>query len=174
MIRNSAIGATAVLLAACQPDPQSPQENLAVLEPAEGSAENGSAASANSAEEKSSAVSTEPANNVAQEQGNEAGRLPAPNGLRFVGLWAADAKSCESRAWRFTANSLRTPAGSVCRFDQVTPAGGGYDLTARCTAEGPETDDRLEIRFAESAQAMLFESRSIADAGLVYCGPENG
>ena len=46
----------------------------------------------------------------------------------------------------------------------------GYDIVAPCTAEGPETDDAIEIRFAESARAMLFESDAIADAGLVYCG----
>ena len=46
---------------------------------------------------------------------------------------------------------------------------GGFDIAARCTAEGPPTDDTLEIRFAESAGAMLFESSVIADAGLIRC-----
>ena len=46
---------------------------------------------------------------------------------------------------------------------------GGFDIAAACTAEGPRTDDRLEIRFAESAGAMLFESNVIADAGLIRC-----
>lgn len=78
---------------------------------------------------------------------------------------------CTDKAWRFTATSLRTPAGSACTFGQVTPVGGGYDIAATCTAEGPAVADTLKIRFAESAKAMLFESDSIADAGLIYCGP---
>lgn len=76
---------------------------------------------------------------------------------------------CPDKAWVFTATSLETPAGSVCRFSNVRSVPGGFDVAARCTAEGPPTDDRLEIRFAESAGAMLFESNVIADAGLIRC-----
>ena len=94
---------------------------------------------------------------------------PAAEEPRFVGLWAADERMCADKAWRFTGTSLATPAGSVCRFEDVTSAPGGYDIAARCTAEGPETADALEIRFAESAEAMLFESDVIADAGLIRC-----
>jgi hypothetical protein len=90
---------------------------------------------------------------------------------RFVGRWAAEEGMCATAAWEFGAESLRTPAGSACRFTEVRQAPGGYDVAARCTAEGPEQDDVLEIRFAESARAMLFESQSIADTGLVRCTP---
>jgi hypothetical protein len=65
---------------------------------------------------------------------------------------------------------LRTPAGSSCSFDQVTPVPGGYDVKAVCTAEGPPAPDTLQIRFAESAKALLFKSKSIADTGLIFCG----
>lgn len=88
---------------------------------------------------------------------------------RFIGRWATEERNCASRAWRFTADRLTTPAGSVCRFRQVTEVPGGYDIAARCTAEGPATSDTLKLRFAESARALLFESRTIADAGLVRC-----
>ena len=91
---------------------------------------------------------------------------------RFVGRWATDAESCATRAWTFTARALRTPAGSACTFTGVRAVPGGYDISARCTAEAPPADDLLQIRFAESAGAMLFESTSIADAGLVRCGGE--
>ena len=102
-----------------------------------------------------------------------AGDLPEPSeGLRFVGRWAADERSCTSAAWVFTQTTLRTPAGSVCSFDQVNPVPGGYDIQATCTAEAPPASDTLKIRFAESAKAMLFESETIADAGLVFCGRE--
>ena len=94
---------------------------------------------------------------------------PAPAPYRFVGRWAGDARSCRTAAWRFTATSLATPAGSQCRFSRVTEVPGGYDIAARCTAEGPPTDDVLRLRFAQSARALLFESSTIADAGLVAC-----
>lgn len=89
---------------------------------------------------------------------------------RFVGRWAAKANGCSSQAWQFTANSLNTPAGSRCTFRKVIEVAGGYDIAARCTAEGPPTDDTLKLRFAESAKALLFESKTIAEAGLVRCG----
>jgi hypothetical protein len=88
---------------------------------------------------------------------------------RFVGRWAANVGNCPGKAWRFTATSLNTPAGSQCTFRKVTEVPGGYDIAARCTAEGPPTDDTLKLRFAESAKALLFESDVIADAGLVRC-----
>jgi hypothetical protein len=95
---------------------------------------------------------------------------PADAPLRFVGRWAAERAQCENAAWRFTADRLTTPAGSACTFDHVEKVPGGYDIAARCTAEGPERADTIRLRFAESARAMLFESDTIADAGLVYCG----
>jgi hypothetical protein len=129
---------------------------------------------------------TVPANEAAVPAANEA-EPPAPdNGtdreamrkmppasatVRFVGMWAADESLCATTAWRFAGDRLNTPAGSVCRFQKVREVPGGYDITARCTAEGPETEDRIRLRFAESAQAMMFESEVIADAGLIYCGP---
>ena len=64
---------------------------------------------------------------------------------------------------------MRTPAGSVCRFAEVREVPGGYDIAARCTAEAPEQDDVLRLRFAESAGGMMFHSASIAEAGLVRC-----
>ena len=88
----------------------------------------------------------------------------------YVGRWAATEALCGQAAWRFTTTQLTTPAGSVCLFEEVRVAPGGYDITARCTAEAPERDDTIRLRFAESTGGMLFESASIADAGLVRCG----
>jgi hypothetical protein len=93
----------------------------------------------------------------------------ASGSQRFVGRWAAVEGLCDNAAWTFTATELRTPAGSVCRFTGIDEVPGGYDIAARCTAEGPERDDVLELRFAESAGALLFDSESIADAGLIRC-----
>lgn len=103
--------------------------------------------------------------------GDGTNALPPPGAFRFVGMWAAEADMCDGQAWRFTRESMETPAGSVCKFVNATPVAGGYDISARCVAEGPPVDDMLNIRFAESAQAMLFEAENIADAGLIYCGP---
>lgn len=105
------------------------------------------------------------------EEDADGGLPPAEEELRFVGLWATEAAFCANRAWQFTPDMLRTPAGSQCSFSKVTPVSGGYDIAARCTAEAPPSDEVIQIRFAESARAMLFESDAIADAGLIYCGP---
>lgn len=96
---------------------------------------------------------------------------PDDRALRFVGRWAAATRLCESAAWRFIADGLETPAGSVCTFRDVTPVDGGFDIAARCTAEGPERDDTIRLRFDDEAGAMLFEAESVAGDALVYCGP---
>lgn len=96
---------------------------------------------------------------------------PRPGAPRFAGRWAAEERLCETTAWRFTEGGLNTPAGSVCRFTDVREVPGGYDIAALCTAEAPERADTLRLRFPESAGGMLFESDSIADAGLVRCEP---
>ena len=101
----------------------------------------------------------------------QAGDLPQPSAaLRFVGNWAPDQRACSSAAWKFTETTLQTPAGANCSFNRVTQVPGGYDVEATCTAEGPPASDTLQIRFAESAKAMLFDSKTIADTGLVFCG----
>lgn len=89
---------------------------------------------------------------------------------RFVGRWAAAERLCATAAWRFAADGLETPAGSACRFEQVREVPGGYDIAARCTAEGPERADTIRLRFPESAGGMTFEADAIADSGLVRCG----
>lgn len=94
---------------------------------------------------------------------------PSTAQFRFVGRWASETSRCEAAAWRFSPSGLETPAGSVCRFHQVREVPGGYDIDARCVAEGPETRETLRLRFPESAGGMLFEADSIADAGLVKC-----
>ena len=88
---------------------------------------------------------------------------------RYFGSWAVAEEFCRDTTWRFAERELTTPAGSVCRFTDVREVPGGYDIAARCTAEAPERDDRIRLRFPESAGGMLFESDVIADAGLVRC-----
>src|SRR3546814_5784851 len=59
--------------------------------------------------------------------------LPPPGAFRFVGLWATEADLFADTAWRFTRESLETPAGSVCKFVNATPMSGGYDIDRKRT-----------------------------------------
>lgn len=86
----------------------------------------------------------------------------------FVGAWATDEAGCASRAWRFTAQGLNTPAGSVCRFVETRKTPQGYEIDAQCTAEGPEQADRIRLEL-EEAGSMRFESEAVADATLTSC-----
>ena len=135
-----------LVLLACRPEPA--QE--APLEP----------------DEATNAAASGPDADINASLEEVAGLEPPP---RFVGRWAVEPRSCDRTAWQFSETGLETPAGSVCRFTDVREVTGGYDIAARCTAEAPERDDTLELRFPESAGGMLFESDSIADAGLVRC-----
>jgi len=116
-------------------------------------------------------VANAPANLPAQVESGQAGDLPPPGTVaRFVGKWAEDQKSCKSAAWQFTATTLRTPGGTSCSFNRVIEVPGGYDIQAVCTAKGDAVSDSLTIRFAESAKAMLFTSKTMGSPGLVFCG----
>ena len=101
----------------------------------------------------------------------DAGMLDQPSGTeRFIGRWAVQEGLCANAAWTFTATEMRTPIGSVCRFNDVSEVPGGYDIAASCTAEGADArDDVLQLRFAESARALLFDAENVADTGLVRC-----
>ncbi len=156
MMRKQA-GAVAALflaLAGCQRDPDDPVREEEIVTPTNGA----------------SSADLLPDADIEQSLGPLGAdpRRPSEE-RRYVGRWATDPADCADRAWRFTEEELHTPAGSVCRFTQVRPVADGYDIDARCTAEGPEQADRIRIRFAESAGAMLFESDAIADAGLEQC-----
>ena len=88
---------------------------------------------------------------------------------RFIGRWATEQGKCAALPWRFTADRLTTPAGSVCTFRHVSEVPGGYDIAARCNAKGRPANDTIELRFAESARALLLDSDVIGDSGLVRC-----
>jgi hypothetical protein len=162
-MRAVIIATTAAIgLAGCQQQGSAPA-NSAAEEQAAPVASNGN---------ESAAVASGTPSAAANAVANVTGALPPPTGLRFVGLWASDVKNCSTAAWRFTDTSLSTPAGSHCTFSKVTAVPGGYDIAASCTAEGPANAETIKLRFAESAQARLFESDAIPDTGLVYCGRE--
>jgi hypothetical protein len=95
---------------------------------------------------------------------------PADVANRYVGRWAAREQLCDTGAWRFERRRLVTAGEVSCDFDDVAKAPGGYDIAATCLAEGSTSKDTLQLRFAESAQAMLVKSK-MWDVGLIYCGP---
>ena len=153
--------AALVLLAACNKGPATGSPNG----PIDGGEPSGPIASGRAAGAQDNSMSEGEAKAAA------AGELPPPGPApRFIGKWAKDQQSCQSAAWQFTDSTLRTPDGANCSFNRVSPMAGGYDIQATCSGNGVPTADMLQIRFAESAKAMLFSSKSIKDTGLVYCG----
>ena len=110
---------------------------------------------------------------VAADTTTPPGELPpAASPTRYVGQWAAASLGCAEPAWRFEADRLTTRGEVSCAFMQVTPAPGGYDVAARCLAEGEERASTLRLRFAESAKAMLVAGGPFSgEIGLTYCGP---
>jgi hypothetical protein len=101
------------------------------------------------------------------------GTLPPADSAtpRYVGRWAATKKLCASGAWRFYATHLETAGEVSCTYRRVDAVPGGYDLHATCTAQAPPQPDVITLRFAESAQAMLVDSKVLPSIGLIYCGP---
>ena len=100
------------------------------------------------------------------------GKLPPVDAAyRYAGRWAARESLCKSGTWRFEPKRLVTAGEVSCDFDGVSKIPGGYDIAATCRAEGKTSKDTIQLRFAESAQAMLVTSK-MWDVGLIYCGPE--
>ncbi|MBO9623258.1 MAG: hypothetical protein J7500_11160 [Sphingomonas sp.] len=95
----------------------------------------------------------------------------APEGAaaRYVGRWAANEGLCKDGAWRFEERHLATAGEVSCDFDRVTQVSGGYDIHAQCLAEGNRTTEVIKVRFAESARAMLVESPTFREVGLIPC-----
>jgi len=164
------IAAALIAVAACRPAPEGDGNGMSRANPVIDAA---TAAPADSEVDINASLALDQLNGLESHSPPPRGGgalPPAEEPLRFVGRWSAETRLCASAVWRFTPDSLASPAGARCRFDRVHKVPGGYDIAARCTAEGPERADTIRLRFAESARAMLFESESIADAGLVYCG----
>lgn len=95
---------------------------------------------------------------------------PAPAPARYLGRWAANKGLCEDGAWKFDASHLSTAGEVSCDFDKVSEMPGGYDIAARCLAEGTRSRETIKLRFAESAGAMLVESKTFQPIGLIRCG----
>lgn len=110
----------------------------------------------------------------------EPGELPPVKGpARFIGKWSEHLENCTAGAWIFSAHELDAPASLSCRFKKVAEVPGGYDIAATCIKGDSTGPDKLHLRFAESAKAMLvridsqkdnpFTKQDEGETGLVYC-----
>ncbi|HEU4958779.1 MAG TPA: hypothetical protein VFT56_00080 [Sphingomonas sp.] len=146
---------------------------LAACSQPQDTAENATPPAANEAIPPSPSPSTTSTPSPAPAPTTKPGRLPAATGAqpRYIGRWAATRQLCEGGAWRFYATHLETAGEVSCTFGKVDTVPGGYDIHATCTAEAPPAPDTIKLRFAESAQAMLVDSKTFKSVGLTYCGP---
>lgn len=160
--------AAGALLAACSQQPANETGSAGVLPPANDAAQPIAPASPAAVASASLTPTAAPS-----PDGGKAGSLPPADGAtpRYVGRWATTEQLCTSGAWRFYATHLETAGEVSCSYDRVDKVPGGYDLHATCTAEAPPAPDLIKLRFAESAQAMLVEAKTLKSAGLIYCGP---
>lgn len=92
--------------------------------------------------------------------------------LRFVGGWATTANQCGSPPWSFRADGVSTQGEVSCTFNDIDEITGGYTIQASCSAEGNDTEEQIQLTFAESAQAMMVSGGPWMGAiALVHCGP---
>lgn len=89
---------------------------------------------------------------------------------RFVGRWAANAQLCERGAWNFEEKKLGTAGEVSCDFDRVTHVADGYDIAARCLAEGVTANETIKLRFPENPDTMQVESKTFSPIVLKRCG----
>lgn len=88
---------------------------------------------------------------------------------RFVGRWAANPELCRDGAWRFEEKHLATAGEVSCDFDRVTHVADGYDVAARCLAEGVTSEEAIRLRFADTSDAMYVESKTFRAITLERC-----
>lgn len=87
---------------------------------------------------------------------------------RFVGRWAANPGLCREGAWRFEEKRLATAGEVSCAFDRVTHVADGYDIVARCLAEGVTAIETIRLRF-DADERMRVESRTFRPITLGRC-----
>ena len=167
-MRTPVLIATAAL-AACSPAPSDNATRQTATPAASAGSPGPAPAAASSAAPPEAAPSLTPLPSPAPTTAT--GKLPPADAAnRYVGRWAARENLCKSGAWRFEPERLVTAGEVVCDFDHVGKVPGGYDITAMCRAEGETSKDTIKLRFAESAHAMLVQSK-MWDVGLIYCEP---
>lgn len=76
---------------------------------------------------------------------------PAVEPARYVGRWAARPELCRDGAWRFETRRVATAGEVACDFDKVSPTASGYEIEARCTAEGASAPQRFTLTMTDPA-----------------------
>lgn len=76
---------------------------------------------------------------------------PAAEAARYVGRWAARPELCRDGAWRFEARRVATAGEVTCDFDRVSPTASGYEIEARCTAEGASSPQTFTLTMTDPA-----------------------
>lgn len=87
---------------------------------------------------------------------------------RFVGRWAANPQLCRDGAWRFEEKKLATAGEVSCDFEAVTHVAQGYDVRAKCLAEGVTSEGTIALRFTEDDK-MQVESKTFRPITLGRC-----
>ncbi|HRK63765.1 MAG TPA: hypothetical protein PLN53_05175 [Terricaulis sp.] len=91
---------------------------------------------------------------------------------RYVGLWAVSEAMCENPAWRFQAQEVGTLGEVHCEFIEVSPAGGSFEISAMCAAEGPPAPYNITLNVTDEPREMLVSGGPwAAPTRLLYCGP---
>ena len=103
-------------------------------------------------------------------ESNASALPPEGETFRFAGRWAESVEMCREEPWTITSERLTAPEGAACDLTRIEKSPGGYAIDARCTIDGETRDDRIVLRFAESAQALLVEgAETLPETGLVRC-----
>jgi hypothetical protein len=120
-------------------------------------------------------VIPEPTESLTPESTTDAALPPDDETFRFAGRWAETVEMCREEPWTITGERLTAPGGAACGFTRMEESPGGYMIDARCTVDGETQDDRIVLRFAESAQALLVEgATTLPETGLIQCSEERG
>lgn len=104
---------------------------------------------------------------------NNAAAVPTDGAAaRFVGRWAAKPELCEGGAWRFEEKKLATAGEVSCDFDRVTHVADGYDVAAKCLADGVTSQETIKLRFSGEEERMRVESKTFRPIELGRCGSQ--
>jgi hypothetical protein len=69
----------------------------------------------------------------------------------YVGRWAARPELCAGGAWVFEEQRVTTAGEVSCDFTKVAPMASGYQVEARCVAQGPPADSTFMLTLTDPA-----------------------
>ncbi|HVI33395.1 hypothetical protein [Phenylobacterium sp.] len=72
----------------------------------------------------------------------------------YVGRWAATPALCAEGAWMFEPGRVATAGEVSCDFTTVTPQAAGYQVGAKCLAEGTAEPQTFQLALAGAGAAQ--------------------